>query len=186
MDGLELIPLLSRAEQKFEEIATWPGLEQLVGDFIQDGKVVAYLNYKVLIGKIDQGRLEFYEDEEFNPKYLLQLRAFDPDREFYIYRKNLNRFLLRYRTDGAGESVEAVETKQILWGRYNEAVSLQTGWVRLSEKRGVELTLPYDQRLKQGTSIWLKTRNYIGYNDIHQAGYIDSRFVKFEPEEVDR
>jgi CRISPR-associated protein (TIGR03984 family) len=183
MNGLEIMPLLSKAENKLEVINTWPELNQLVGCFIQNGRVVAYLNYKVLIGKINGGLLEFCGNEEFDPKYLLQLRAFDQDKELHIRRKGENRFLQRYRTDGEGEPVEAVEACQVLWGRSKDYAPLQTGWLRLSEERGVELILPWDQMLKKSSRVWLKTRNYIGYNEAQQAGYVDSRFVEFVSEE---
>jgi CRISPR-associated protein (TIGR03984 family) len=185
MGGLELVPLLSRTEQKCKAINTWQELEQLVGGFLQNGQVVAYLYYKVLIGKVDQGRLEFYNEEKFNPQYLLQLRIFNQDRELHIRRKDASRFLLRYRLDDIGVPIEAVEACQVLWGRSSEVASLQTGWVRLSEKRGVELILPCNKTPRKGSRFWLKTRNYIGYNDLHQAGYIDCRFVEFRAEEVE-
>lgn len=181
MNGLELISLSSKAENKSELLSSWSELNQLVGSFIQDGRMVAYLNFKVAIGKIRQGRLEFYGNEEFDPKYLLQLRVFDQDKELHIRRKGEHRFLLRYRTDGEGEPVEAVEAYQMLWGRSRDDVP---GWVRLSEKRGVELILPWDRTLKKGSRLWLRTRNYIGYNEeTQQAGYLDSRFIEFVPEE---
>lgn len=184
MNGLKLMPLLSKAENKLETVETWHELNRLVDSFIQAGQAVAYLNHKVLIGKIHQSRLEFYNNEEFAPKYLLQLRAFNQDKELYIRRKGENRFLLRYRTDGEGEAMKAVEAYQVLWGRNKVFVSSQQqGWIRLAEERGVELILPWERMVNKGTRVWLKTRNYIGFNETYQAGYVDCRFVEFVSKE---
>ncbi|MGE5558336.1 MAG: CRISPR-associated protein Csx19 [Bacillota bacterium] len=183
MNELELKTLLSKVEHYQKQINSWLDLNQLAGCYIQDGWVVAYLNYKVLIGKIHQGRMEFYDKEEFDPKYLLQLRAFDQQKELHIRRKDKNRFLLRYRMDDEGEPVEAVETCQVLWGRNKNFSPLQQGWIRLAEERGVELILPWEQILNKGSRMWLKTRNYIGHNEAHQVGYVDCRFVEFVSKE---
>jgi CRISPR-associated protein (TIGR03984 family) len=74
--------------------------------------------------------------------------------------------------------VEAVEAEQILWGTKSEA--LTRGWTRLFEGRGMELILPMDSaEVTPVNRVKLTTRNYIGYNALGQAGYIDCRFVRF-------
>jgi CRISPR-associated protein (TIGR03984 family) len=174
----------SRATCEKSNVGSWQELNSLIAGFLTSGKVVAYLHYKVLIGKIEQGELAFYDKEKFEPKHLLQLRAFNEDKELYIRHQQGGSFAVRYRIDGEGELVEAVEACQVLWGKIKQDGSLTEGWVRLAEQRGVEMILPSEKVLLGETRVRLKTRNYIGYNDAKQAGYVDSRFVEFVAEEV--
>ena len=53
------------------------------------------------------------------------------------------------------------------------------GWVLLSEARGTEIYLPYRFKNPINKLMKIKTRNYIGYNELGQAGYMDCRFVCF-------
>ena len=81
------------------------------------------------------------------------------------------------RIDGEGDNGYFIEAGQVLWGNPREAGD---NWTLLKESRGTEIYLPY--KLKKPDSKWvkIKTRNYIDYNEIGQAGYVDCRFVDFD------
>lgn len=145
------------------------------------GYVIAYLDYKVLIGRYDGQSFEFYENEQFEPKYLQKLRVFDENREVLMWRKGENTFKSRTRIDGEGDPVDYIQAEQVLWGIPTEE-KLYAGWSKMSEARGAELILPIDELyLKVGPRgrVKIVTRNYIGFNDLGQAGFVDCRFVKF-------
>lgn len=143
------------------------------------GKVIAYLDYKVLIGRFAENKFIFFSEETFDPKYLQKLRVFNKEKELYLWRQGENLFAMRLRVDGEGERVSVVEARQVLWGTCAE--DLGNGWSRISESRGMELILPLTNLAldDKKNRVKLKTYNYIGYNEIGQAGYIDSRFVDF-------
>jgi len=143
--------------------------------FHGDGWVVCYLDYKVLIGKYESGSLVFYAGEQFDPLYLQQLRVFNESLELLMLRNASGQFNYRLKSDEEGGE-EYIEAKQILWGTRIE--KLDNDWIRLSEDRGTELIMPRPQQ--PNDRIKLLTRNYIGFNEVGQAGYIDCRFVKFE------
>ncbi|WP_066635758.1 type III-D CRISPR-associated protein Csx19 [Desulfolucanica intricata] len=154
-------------------------IEKVVEIFKDNGFVVAYLYYKVLIGKFENGKLIFYQHETIEPKYLQTLRVFNDDKELLLWSKGEKFFNVRLRVDGEGEELDYIDAKQILWG--TESKEKKEGWSTLIEDRGTEIIIPLSglkldvnkKRLK------LKTRNYIGCNEVGQAGYIDSRFVSF-------
>ena len=59
--------------------------------------------------------------------------------------------------------------------------------VSAKEDRGIELLihhslLPENVVVTPKDRLWLITRNYIDYNDLGQAGYVDCRFVKIQSE----
>lgn len=162
------------------KITDYNCLQEIVSNsFGGEGFVIAYLDYKVLVGKFKNGRLIFYQDEIFELKYLQKLRVFDEDRELFIWKSDGGSFNSRLRVDGGGEEKEIVEAHQVLWGtRKDEKVT--NGWGRISE-RGMELTLPIATFTvdTEKNRVKIKTYNYISYNEIGQAGYVDSRFVDF-------
>lgn len=143
------------------------------------GLVIAYLDYKVLIGKF-AGELTFGEREDFDLKYLQRLRLFNKNRELLIWKSGQNGYKSRLRVDGPGDQGKeehAVEAEQVLWGTRGE--NCGEGWTRLSEERGMDFVLPIDatQVNDQTRRVKLKTINYIDYNELGQAGYYDCRFV---------
>lgn len=140
---------------------------------IKLSRVLAYLNYKVLFGRVAADKLVFYENERFELRYLLELRAFDKNKELRLKRRD-DKFFWRRRIDEAGVSGEAVEAEQVLWGKLRDIK--KEGWQRLEEERGFSLIVPYSGG-EAGQRLEIKTRNYIGYNELGQAGYVDSRFV---------
>jgi len=151
-------------------------IEQL---FNSNGYIIAYLDYKVLIGEFKDKNLIFYNKETFEPKYLQTMRVFNENKEFYLWKISENLFNGRLRIDNQGEEKDVVNAEQILWGTMVK--SLDNNWSRIYEERGTELIIPFDNLAidNHKKRIKIKTRNYIDYNELGQAGYVDSRFVSF-------
>ncbi len=75
------------------EILDFNSLKSLVKDhFGEKGICVFYLDYKVLIGKYDGEDFKFYEDKEFEPRFIQKMRLFNSDRELFIWRENKKGF----------------------------------------------------------------------------------------------
>ncbi len=154
-------------------------LKQEISERIKsDAYVVAYLDYAVLIGKFKNDEFQFYNNEQFQDRFAQRIRIFQNDRELHIWRCNDNNFKGRLRIDDeTGEETVAVDAYQVMLGTNTERLGEYT---KLIEERGAELILPLknisvDDKKKR---LFLKTRNYIGYNPIQQAGYVDCRFVE--------
>lgn len=146
---------------------------------IKDGYVVAYLTYKVLIGKFKDGKLSFYNNQLINPRFLLKMRIFNNDAETLIWRQN-GIFKARTRIDQSGQDHYAVLAFQQLWGTEKEV--LDQGYSRVFEERGTELIVPFTKfNLDNGKNrIFLKTVNYIDFHpETHIATYVDCRFAGF-------
>jgi len=173
-NGLELHRIKSRVE-----LRNINNLEDILNFFNSSGFVVVYLDYKVLIGKINNNGFKFHNNEPIEEKYIQKLRLFNNDKELLVWR-DYNGLKGRLRIDGEGDDTYVVDACQVLWGIRSEA--LGNGWIKLSEERGTELILPYknvkiDDRKNR---LFLKTRNYIGFHPLtHQATYIDCRLVGF-------
>lgn len=179
-NGLNLIQITTKAETAKVTVSDWNSLKNIIEKYIAEaGYLIAYLNYKVLIGQLSKNGPEFYEGETFDLKYLLKLRAFTADKEVLIWKQSSGFFGLRYRIDWENGCDYAVEAEQILWGRPEPSAS---SWVRLTDQgRGTDLVMPrLANEFKETESrIKLKTRNYIDYSGAGQAGYADCRLVDF-------
>lgn len=162
-------------------IASYVELEKIVTELITgDGWVVCYLDYKILIGKLVGGKMVFYKNEQFAPEFVQQLRVFNGEAEALFLRAGLGNFKCRVKTDSEqAEVYDAAE--QVLWGTRLE--ELGDGWVSLVEDRGTELIMPCLDRISESGElvdrVKILTHNYIGFNEVGQAGYTDCRFVKF-------
>lgn len=169
-----IIPYDKLSFGDFEDLQS--KIEQL---FNNDGYVTVYLNYEVLIGKFEGKNLIFYNNERFEPKYLQKIRIFNENKELYLWKVSEDIFKGRLRVDNQGEEKNVIDAKQILWGTMAE--TLNDGWSKIYEERGTALIIPFDKlaidNYKQ--RIKINTRNYIDYNELGQAGYVDSRFVSF-------
>lgn len=179
MNGLKLSNIDTEVILTERQVKSWEDLQRIVDEYIQSGYVIAYLHYKVLIGKVKDKVLAFYRGETFDPKYLLKLRAFNEEKEVYLWRRTEGEFHVRFRIDGKGSKTDVVDAEQILWGTSSRV--LGDGWTLLSENRGVELILPGNFEAfkddKGEKRVKLKTRHYVGYNELGQAGYVDCRFM---------
>jgi len=156
-------------------------LEDALGIFNSTGFAVAYLDYKVLIGKVNIKNIEFYNNEVIEEeKYIQRIRLFNDDKELLIWRVK-NGFKSRLRIDNEGSNEFVVDACQVLWGTNKE--KLNNGWIKIYEDRGTELILPYGEDAKiddKENRLFIMTRNYIGFHPkTYQATYVDCRFVKF-------
>lgn len=166
-------------------------IETIKNTFKQEGFVVAYLYHEVLIGRYKNQKMIFYKDESIDPGHIIKIRVFNENKELFIW-KTSEGFNYRLREDDQtieqGEekngffTVDVVEASQILWG--TKAKKKNNGFTLISEERGTELILPFPYSKLEDVDdeenrVFLKTRNYVDYNDIGQATYVDSRFMGF-------
>lgn len=154
---------------------------------------ICYLDYAVVIGRNNQGKpLLPPHIDRIETKFIQKLRIFNKEEEIFFWRTNQNgkRILKgRHRKDNIGEMQPVVEANQILFGTYQERID--DNFIKLGEERGTEVILPFSSTIihvpikgelnkdNQDNRIGIRTRNYIGYNEIGQAGYVDCRFVEF-------
>lgn len=151
--------------------------ERSAAHFGSKATVAAYLDYKVLIGTFQDSKFHFYNAETFEDKYVQRIRIFDSTKELHIWRTTEG-FKGRLRIDNDGNETDVVDAYQVLFG--TKAEPPDGGFTRLTEDRGVELIVPLSGIVVDDNKnrLFLHTRNYIGYNDLHQAGYVDCRFVE--------
>ncbi len=180
-----------------------------IKEYISEGSYfIAYLDYAVIIGtyknqefnfvvedgKGENGKVIYKPSSSFETKFIQKLRIFNQSKELYIWRTTQNEeriFKARLREDNSNHSeskeIEYVQANQILFGTTSEPITLRQAqddminFTKLTEDRGTEVILPFtniniDDKDKR---IAIRTRNYIGYNEIGQAGYVDCRFVCF-------
>ncbi len=174
VNGLELKEISS----KIVSVAI-DSLKGAFNSFNSNGYVVVYLDYKVLIGRVDACGFEFYNDETIEERYIQRLRLFNEQKELLIWREDSG-LKGRLRTDEDGERTYVVDACQVLWGTNRERLSDE--WLRLYEQRGTELILPYGnvEINDRNKRLFLKTRNYIAFHPkTSQATYTDCRFVGF-------
>lgn len=145
--------------------------------------VVAYLDYKVLIGRYEDKAFCFSkkEDEAFKPKHIQKLRIFNETQEIFIWRSSEG-LKGRLRIDETGDTTDVVDAHQVLFGTKAEPVD--GNYTKITEKRGTELILPFvlSNIDAKRNRVFIKTRNYIDYidyNEVNQATYVDCRFVGF-------
>jgi CRISPR-associated protein (TIGR03984 family) len=107
----------------------------------QPAYFVAYLDYKVIIGKYVNGKFRNNEQDAIDPKYVQRLRVFNEHEELLLWRSG-DGLKGRYRKDDEGDEVEVVDAEQVLFG--TDAKPLEnSGYTEIFEKRGTRLTLPF-------------------------------------------
>ncbi len=146
----------------------------------QNGKAVAWYYGEIVFYKIENGNFNVTKrlDE------LVRLRLFDENKELHVWRSNgtLKGRLRSDSVEGDGDKTEFVEAKPLLNGT-TFLPSRSGSGIFATEKKGISYVLPFpelESLIGSENRITLLTRNYIGYSDIGQAGYVDCRFVKFE------
>lgn len=160
-------------------------LEDKLGN-IKNGFIVCWLDYSVLFGKIDGKDLKLYGINDFNKcsKYLLRLKAFNQDEELHVW-KTADVFKYRYIKDKVGNKfAEYIDAKQVMLGTKFKYVG---NFVEVSESSGIKYFVPREfihNNINENSWMILYTRNYIDYNEIGQAGFVDNRFLKIEMVEV--
>ncbi|MFN3739310.1 MAG: CRISPR-associated protein Csx19 [Thermodesulfovibrionales bacterium] len=171
--------ILKEINSRVETFSFKNGLKDFISEhFKEDGLIVTYLDYAVLLGYFREGKWLFYNNSDIEERYLQRLRLFNNKKELYIYRTPEG-FRARLRVDEEGERTYVVDAEQLLWGTRAEKLG---DFTKLTEDRGTTLIVPMkdisvDKKKKR---LFLKTRNYIGYTPFHQATYIDCRFIEFE------
>ncbi|HOV21796.1 MAG TPA: CRISPR-associated protein Csx19 [bacterium] len=154
-------------------------IENFIKNNISDGYIVVWLNYAIFIGKIEKNFI-FHNGKTPDFSHLLQLRAFNKDKEIFIWRSSSNTYKCRIRIDNEGENTEVIDAQQVIWG--TKSKNLQDGFSEIYEDRGIKLIVPFNNlKLNNNRRLMLKTRNYIRHNEIGQAGFFDSRFVDIYP-----
>jgi CRISPR-associated protein (TIGR03984 family) len=149
------------------------------GTAMTEGYAVCWLNHAVRIGRVSGGMPVFADDSTADyAADLVELRLFDAESELYVWRKD-GGFGYRVRRDCEGNVMEYVQARQPLWG--TRVAGEGNSWSTIEEDRGIRFEVPFTGlELTPLKRLCLVTRNYIGYNEIDQAGYVDCRFVGFE------
>jgi len=156
-------------------------LHEITRDF-RGLKTVCWLNYEIKFGIFGEDFVKQIGGFENFCKHILRFRMFDRDRELYAWKAE-DRFKYRIRNDQSGEEIEVIDADQVMWGtKYH----ISDGLIKVSETRGIKYELPescVDNPLLSGTErLVLRTRNYIDYNEIGQASFVDSRFISIRME----
>ncbi len=178
-NGLKLYKIKSTSNL-VDNITAQQALGEIEKNFAdKEAYFVAYLDYKVAIGCYKDNKFILPDDDGFDPKYIQKIRIFNENQELFIWRNDADSFSGRLRLDDAGErECDVVDAYQVLWGTTATIDESNAGWTKVTEDRGTELVLPFELN-KDNLPVKLRTRNYIDYNDAHQAGYVDCRFVGF-------
>ncbi len=145
-------------------------------------KTVCWFNHEIKFGIFCEDFLRQIGGFDNFCKHIIRCRIFDQDREFFVWKTG-DRIKYRIRNDKSGEKVEVIDADQVMWGtRFIGS----DGVIRVSESRGIKYELPescVDNPLLSGTKrLVLRTRNYVDYNEIGQASFVDSRFASIRME----
>ncbi len=179
VNGLKLIELYSDAAPPVCDIDQDKLEAVLCENFAGKCYVVAWLDYKVLIGTWEDNVFHFYEGERFEIKFIQRLRVFNPQKEFHLWRSN-GRLKGRMRTDDlSGARDTAVVAHQVIFGTTDKPKPLNADFTEISEDRGTKLILPFSNINLKSNRVFIKTHNYVTFNPVHQATYSDCRFVAF-------
>lgn len=140
--------------------------------FAPTAKTVCWMHHQLLF--LLSGDLKEYKSEL--ERHLVRLRVFDEKQELHVWR-SAGKLKYRHRVDGgSGSDVHYSDHAQVLLGsRY----SYHDGMLTASEDRGTLFELPFLDKAPKGR-LKLVTRNYIDFNDLGQAGYVDCRFVNIK------
>ncbi len=187
-NGLTLQHIPSKAaplsERTLEDLSTPDALIAIIDEHLkEDSFFVAYMDYRVIIGKYANKAFDFYPQEpekHILPKYVQKLRIFNQNEELLFWRSG-QMLKGRHRKDGKGdEEVAVIEAEQVLFGT-KKGTDGNKKFTKITEDRGTTLILPFTGfDIDEGKQrLFIKTRNYIDYNAVNQATYIDCRFVSF-------
>ena len=149
------------------EPVKWQSLET-IAELISDGFIVLWQHHAVFTGQLKGGVIHWQNVE--NPvakdEHLVRLRAFNQKQEYHFWRTSEG-IKGRLRTDDdTGNGAEVVDTSMVLRGVVAKPLKIKK----------------VNTELKEAKILGVLTRNYIEYSPkTQQAGYIDSRFVDFEP-----
>lgn len=134
---------------------------------IENGYIVLCQHHGIFTGEILGGNLLWLREglhEKEMHEHLVWMRVFNPVKEYYFWRIG-NEIKGRLRVDGVEQQKESngltafVDAEMVLRGVVADAL------IKKSSQK-------IDKKI-----LHIETRNYIGYNEYGQAGYVDSRFV---------
>ena len=170
---------------------------ELVAEFIQNGKVVAWFHHTIHVGTVEEGKFQWFDRQsqvrtdssDFKiyhldwQTHLVELRAFNEDREWRTWRQGRT---LRSRT-----LVDSPPNGQAL----AETVAAQDAADKAVAK-GLAHTETVDAKMKlrgivakgfqnkgETETLYLTTRNYLSQNEFGLTHYGDCRFVSIEKKE---
>ncbi|SHF45132.1 CRISPR-associated protein, TIGR03984 family [Caldanaerobius fijiensis DSM 17918] len=152
-------------------------LDLLKENNFREGFVIFFMVNEIVAGKIENFNILYYDRDKLDVKYLLKGRIFNKGKEIYLYSFKENMYRKRIIDDENNNgNIEYIDAEHKVWG--NRVTKLNDDWIKLEDNRGIKLILPLKFK-SSDTDYFIKTRNYIGFNEVGQAGFIDSRFVDF-------
>lgn len=139
---------------------------------------VCWLDHKMLFinGSDLLEKLDDYKE------HIIRLRVFDENEELHVWRTGKG-LKYRIRSDEQGENEQEYIDSELIM---NGTTAKEKGaFYEITEDRGVKYQMPKHWlgdsfQLKKNQRIKILTRNYIGYNELGQAGYVDCRFVEIK------
>lgn len=169
---------------------SWQELLALLAEALPEGGLVtAWLPQQVLWGRYDGKGFTFAKASSLTEN-VLEMRVFSREAEVYARNRGDNTYLVRIChdypagvaiADAEGTETEYVDSLSRLWG---ENTGVIDGYAVLQDaERKIQMEIPVDDGSHQYYG--LVTRNYIGYTENNQAGYVDSRYVAIENGEVE-
>ena len=169
---------------------SWQELLTVLAEALPEGGLVtAWLPQQVLWGRYDGKGFTFAKASSLTEN-VLEMRVFSKEAEVYARNRGDNTYLVRichdYSAGAAAAGAEGMETEYVdslsrLWG---ENAGVADGYAVLQDAdRKIQMKIPVDDGSHKYYG--LVTRNYIGYTENNQAGYVDSRYVAIENGEVE-
>lgn len=169
---------------------SWQKLLTVLAEALPEGGLVtAWLPQQVLWGRYDGKGFAFAKASSLTEN-VLEMRVFSKEAEVYARNRGDNTYLVRichdYPAGAAAAGAEGMETEYVdslsrLWG---ENAGVADGYAVLQDAdRKIQMKIPVDDGSHKYYG--LVTRNYIGYTENNQAGYVDSRYVAIENGEVE-
>jgi len=140
-NGLILEEIGSKAEP-FENIESQTLGSDILKNFNEKGLVVAWLDYKVLIGTWENNQFHFCNDKTFENKFIQRIRIFNENKELMVWRTGSG-FHARLREDTMkGSGTHVVVTEQVLFGT-KKREDCEGNFTQITEDRGTTITLPF-------------------------------------------
>jgi CRISPR-associated protein (TIGR03984 family) len=141
---------------------------------MEGASVIAWLFDKQISGQMVNGALSMESNILLKDEDIIEVRVFTEDKELYI--RDVNGSLEgRLRIDTEGSTSDVIDAANILWGTVTEATDHH---IYLTESRGIRLSIPKVYGINDSINIHI--RNYIDYDSVGAASYVDARFLKFE------
>jgi len=144
--------------------------------FCRNGRVILYLDNKIVWGYFQDSAFRFAEQEDFDPVNLQKLRLYDREGEFLIWRVEPGIFRARLRDDTSGGKCLVHDSFPLLAGSSIDDAG--RGFQLVREDRGVRFHLPLEESSCIG-DLRLHLRYYLDFQEhSDQAEYVDVRFVE--------